>query len=122
MPKIVVNLFGVILIVIGLLGFYNDPVLGYFDTNAEHNWVHIVSGILALIFANSWSTGARTFGIIFGIAYGLIAAWGFMIGSGSIMGIAIDQADNWLHLILALVFLIAGFSGTPAPVPAKAKG
>jgi Domain of unknown function (DUF4383) len=109
MTKTIMYVAGAVFIVLGLLGFVNDPVLGIFDVNALHNIVHIASGVLALIFASQGESQARTFALILGIVYALVTVLGFLTGTGNILGlVATNGADNILHLVLAIVFIIVG--------------
>ena len=109
MAKTIMYIAGVVFIIIGLLGFFNDPVLGIFEVDALHNLVHLVSGILAFVFASQGESQARKFALILGIVYALVTILGFLTGEGKIIGlISVNGADNWLHLLLTVVFLIVG--------------
>ncbi len=100
---------GVVFIILGLLGFVNDPILGIFDVDLLHNLVHLASGILALVFASQGEAQARRFALILGVVYGLVTILGFLVGDGKILGlISTNGADNILHLVLTVVFLIVG--------------
>src|SRR3989344_3869904 len=100
---------GIVLLVIGILGFLMDsPLLGLFEVDLEHNIVHVVSGLAGLATANSWSR-ARMFLIVFGVIYAAVPVLGFMMGEGEFLGLlAINQADNFLHLAIAAVCLVVG--------------
>ena len=99
---------GVVFIILGLLGFVNHPILGIFAVDTLHNLVHLVSGILAIVFAMQGESQARRFALILGIVYALVTILGF-IGGGKILGLIVSNgADNVLHLVLAIVFLIVG--------------
>jgi hypothetical protein len=52
---------------------------------------------------------SRTYAWGLGVVYIAVAIWGFIIGSGdSILGfIPINTEDNWLHVILGVVGLLA---------------
>lgn len=102
---------GIILVLLGLLGFFTNPMLGLFAVNPMHNLVHIVSGIVLLAGAYS-SLGSGPALKIIGIVYVLVTILGFFTtsGDGMLLGIiANNTADNWLHLIFAVVMLVAGF-------------
>ncbi len=101
---------GVVFILLGLIGFVNDPILGIFEVDTLHNLVHLASGILALVFASQGEAQARRFALILGIVYGLVTILGFLSGdSGEILGlISTNGADNVLHLVLTIVFLVVG--------------
>lgn len=108
--KNVAIVLGVILVLVGLLGFVNNPVLGIFAVNPLHNIVHIVTGAVLLIGAYS-SLGSSLALKIIGIVYAIVAIIGFfMVMDGMMLGMAMNEADKWLHVVLAVVILIAGFT------------
>ncbi len=110
--RIAAIVIGIVFVLIGLLGFFNNPVLGLFLVNPAHNIVHIVSGVVLLAGAYS-SLGSSTALKIVGVVYAIIAILGFfMVGAdGMLFGfIAMNTADQWLHVVLAVVILVAGFA------------
>lgn len=114
-------LFGVVFLVVGALGYVSNPIVGadgIFLTNSLHNVVHLVSGI-ALLAGAFTSLGSSTALKIVGAIYGLVAVCGFfMVMDGQMLGVAINEADKWLHVALAAAILAAGFflpgDGAPA--------
>ena len=109
--RIAAIVIGIILVLVGLLGFFNNPVIGLFQVNAAHNLVHIISGIVLLAGAYS-SLGSSMALKIIGIVYAIVAILGFFLVSadGMLLGfIAMNTADQWLHVVLAVVILAAGF-------------
>lgn len=107
MAKKLVMLLGIVFIVVGLLGFVNNPILGLFEVDALHNIIHLVSGALALLAV---SKGAEIlFARIFGIVYGVVAVLGLLM-DGDVLGlIHVNGPDNVLHVLLAVIFLVIGF-------------
>jgi uncharacterized membrane protein HdeD (DUF308 family) len=101
---------GIIFIILGIWGFFNDPILGIFDVDPMHNVVHLVSGILAVTFASLDDDRTKQFAKIFGYLYGLVAIIGFVRPGHTLLGMAINNADNFLHLFLAVAFLYFGYS------------
>lgn len=102
---------GVIFIIIGIWGFFQNPILGLFLINPMHNWVHLISGIFAVIFASTGEYQARQFAKVFGVIYGLLAIAGFFIADEYYFGfLRTNTADDWLHLFLAAAFLYLGYS------------
>jgi len=77
--------------------------------------VHIGTGALTLLFALRSESAARTWALAFGVLYVVVAAWGFVIGSGeSILSIIpINTEDSVLHLILGL----SGFAAYALTAP-----
>lgn len=109
MTKNILYVLGAVFIIIGILGFFNNPILGIFQVNLVHNLIHLASGVLAFIFAARSESEARTFSLVLGVVYLLVTVLGFIQGSGNLLGIvAINTADNFLHLVLAIVFLALG--------------
>ena len=99
---------GIVFVVVGLLGFVNNPVLGLFAVDPVHNIVHLVSGIVLLAGAYS-SLGSGMALKIIGVIYAIVAILGFFSGD-SFFGIMVNNdADKWLHVVLAVVILAAGF-------------
>ncbi|PYK68886.1 MAG: TonB-dependent receptor [Verrucomicrobia bacterium] len=115
MAKTLALLFGVVFLLIGILGFVpalapNEMLLNIFHVNAAHNVVHLLTGVVALLAGMGGVGAARTFFRIFGVVYGLVAVLGFVVGDGLLLGlIANNMADTWLHVVIALVSLIIGF-------------
>ena len=101
---------GVVFILIGIIGFIQgDSVLGIFAVDMIHNLVHLASGVLALVFASRGENAARKYALVLGIVYALVTVLGFLTGEGKVLGlISVNQADNFLHLVLAIVFLAIG--------------
>jgi hypothetical protein len=112
MAKTVVKLFGWVLLLVGIVGFFNKPVLGIFAVDVTHNIIHLVSGLIAIVMARKGEMSARTFAKVFGVIYALVAVLGFVSSDGTILGfITANSADTWLHVALAVVFLGVGFTG-----------
>jgi uncharacterized protein DUF4383 len=109
---------GLTLLAVGIVGF---AVNGSFDTghhvqgddllvfevNGWHNLVHIASGLLLLIGAGHRKR-AKLVALAFGGAYLLVAVYGIVDGDEVFGLIPVDPADNVLHVVLALVSLLAG--------------
>ena len=112
MAKTVVKLFGWVLLVVGVVGFFNNPILGIFAVDTVHNLIHIVSGLVGIVMAGKGEGSAKMFAKVFGAVYALVAILGFVSSSDMILGlISSNGADNWLHVALAVVFLAVGFGG-----------
>ena len=127
--RLYATLVGGALVVAGILGFFyssgfstgkavgreSEEVLGLLAVNGWHNLIHIATGLLGLAAA---AYAARTYALALGLAYTLIAIWGFLItddGFGSLIStVPVNTEDNFLHLILGLTGLAAG-AATPKP-------
>ena len=115
MLKTIALLFGVVFLVVGILGFVpavtpNQMLLGIFHVNTAHNVVHLLSGVVALWAGMSSTASARLYFRLFGVVYALVAVLGFLAGNGMVLGlISNNMADTALHLVIALVALTLGF-------------
>lgn len=127
MAKKAAGIFGVVFLVVAVLGFLTpggtgmeaDParaphVLGLFPVNLLHNIVHLLFGLWGLAAARSWS-GARTYGRAGAVIYLVLALLGFVSPSGFGL-VPLGGHDIWLHLVLAAGLAWIGFSG-PATDP-----
>jgi hypothetical protein len=115
--KLYAGLIGAVLLVAGIIGFFYssafgspgevDAVLGILDVNGWHNLVHIASGAIGLWAFTAGPAASRTYALVFGAVYLVVAIWGFIIGNHeSILGlIPVNTEDNILHVILALLGL-----------------
>jgi hypothetical protein len=99
---------GIVFVLVGLLGFVNTPVLGLFLVDPVHNLIHLISGIVLLAGAFS-SLGSSMALKIIGIVYAIVAILGFFLPSPLLGFIVMNTADQWLHVVLAVVILAAGF-------------
>lgn len=117
--KIAALIFGIVFIVVGLLGFVPNPVIGdsekaIFHADTLHNMVHIVSGILFLFFTFAAPASIPAFMKIFGTVYlllGIIGVVNFaMDGMGKVLGfLHVNGADNLLHIVLGVSIFVAAF-------------
>lgn len=118
MIKKIAFIFGVIFLLIGILGFIPGAttttadgmqlLLGLFMVDATHNVIHITSGVVALLAASS-ERYAKWYLQIFGLVYALVALIGFVQGDTVLGLFMVNPADNWLHTALALGLLGTGF-------------
>lgn len=103
---------GVVFLAVGILGFFPNPLVsptGLFVVNTAHNLVHLIAGVVLLAGAYS-ALGASLALKIVGVVYALVAILGLVTGGNLLLGIvAVNPADHWLHVALAVVVLAAGF-------------
>ncbi|AHE68152.1 DUF4383 domain-containing protein [Legionella oakridgensis] len=106
-------IFGLVFILVGIAGFVpnlltdGNLLMGLFMVDPIHNSVHLLSGIIALIAAST-TVFSRLYFQIFGTVYGIVALIGFITG-GNLIVMHMNIADNFLHLIIAVVALFIGF-------------
>ena len=116
MTKKLAKVLGVVFILVGVLGFFSNPIvgaMGFFHANVLHSIVHIALGLI-LVLCGTEEKSSLWLKIV-GIVYLLVAILGFFMMKGmmttSILGVEVNGADNWLHLVLALVVFFSGFAG-----------
>ena len=108
--KQVTWLLGIVLLLVGIAGFFVDGMLLFFEVDPVHNVVHLLSGVVALAAAGAGESYARLYLIIFGLVYAVVTVVGFM--TSDVLGLfGVNDADNYLHGAIALVSLGVGFGG-----------
>lgn len=110
MAKTVAKVMGVLLLLVGVLGFTRvlDPLGAHL--NPAHNLVHILSGVIAMYFGFAGSlSGAKGFCIIFGLVYLLLGVLGMAMGDLNIGPLMLGKVDHGIHILLGAVFLGGGF-------------
>jgi len=130
MAKTVLYVVGAVLVVVGILGFFNDPVLGIFEVDGMHNLVHIVTGLVLLWGGYAGGSQARSVAIVLGLIYALVAVLGLVLPGDTVLGIIESNlADDLLHVVLAVVLLYVGFtaakdtgSSSAPPAPSAPAG
>jgi hypothetical protein len=108
-------LAGVVLVVVGLLGFIDNPLVGDADsllpTGTVHNVVHVVTGLVALGIAFGMRGRAQAEALIgFGVLYAVILV--LVLVSPTLFGLFDQAANIYLHLIhaaLAVVSIVVGY-------------
>jgi hypothetical protein len=111
------KVFGLVLFLIGVLGFVSgaapdNHLLGIFHVDALHNLIHLGSGAVAIGAGFASEKASRSYFQIFGIIYALVAVLGFVYMDRDILGIlANNMADNLLHVVIAGTALALGFIG-----------
>lgn len=111
------NVFGVVLLLVGILGFIpgittsDQMLLGIFHVNALHNIVHLVSGVAGIWAAKNGAKAAKMFFQVFGVIYAAVTLLGFYYGDAAILGLVSNNtSDTYLHLVIAVAALYLGFA------------
>lgn len=117
--SLVAFVFGAVFVVVGLLGFTvsgghhvagtdGGALLGLFQVNVLHNIVHLAAGAVLIGAAVAGARAAKAANTLLGVVYLVVGVVGlFLVGtSGNI--IALNGADNGLHLVLGTVLLAIG--------------
>ncbi len=107
-------LVGVVLVVVGLLGFINNPIVGpngLFVTDTVHNIVHLATGALALFIAFGLRGEQQANGVIgFGVLYLIVFV--ALLLSPTLFGLLqrpVNMADHVLHAALGVVSIAVGY-------------
>jgi hypothetical protein len=100
---------GVVLIVIGLLGFVDNPIVGpsnaFLPTGAAHNVLHVVTGLVALAVAVGLGGAAQAnmlvgFGVLYEIVFIVLLISPTLF---SLFDRQVNVADDVLNASVALV-------------------
>lgn len=130
--QVIAGLVGIVYLAAGVLGFVrtgladwsvnNMQPLSGFMVNPWHNLLHVVVGVIGLLFMMRPAT-SRLYGWMLLIGFGALTLWGLALqgtfttnpvsGLGNPFGI--DRADTWLHFGTAVVGLVI------AVLPARRK-
>lgn len=116
------RVFGVVFVVVGLLGFVpqatpNGALLGIFPVNALHNIVHIGLGVWGLAVGGT-AAGAGTYMRGLTIIYALLAVLGLIPATNDLFGLVpLHGPDVALHAVLAAAAAYLGF-GPPSKATA----
>ena len=105
---------GVVMLLVGILGYVLNPtggmLLGVFAVDGVHNAIHLVTGVAALAAAfTGWS---RVFCQAFGVVYLLVGVLGLVAtdASGMLLGMLHNNmADNFLHIVIGGAAAYVGF-------------
>ncbi|HXG93727.1 MAG TPA: DUF4383 domain-containing protein [Blastocatellia bacterium] len=138
MAKPVSTLIGLILLVVGVVGFIPNThnLLGA-HLSPAHNAVHIVSGLLALYFGIKGTPGqAKAFALIFGIVYAALGVVGYLMGKPGEVTLAsmrgqsdehlfpvikgtleLGTTDHYIHIAVGVLFLIAAIATRISSAP-----
>ena len=83
-------------------------LLGIFEVSVLHNIVHLLFGLAGFALARTVS-GARAYLIGGGAVYFLLWIYGLLIDHDSGANfVPLNDADNWLHLVLAVGMIALG--------------
>jgi hypothetical protein len=126
-PQALALAVGAVYTVAGIVGFVitgfddffghtGDDLLG-FTINPFHNLVHVLIGVAGLATARTLA-GARGYGWLLAVGYGAAFVYGLVAVGESWDFLDLNWADNWLHLVSALL----GLAIALIPVQTAARG
>ncbi|BCN79012.1 DUF4383 domain-containing protein [Prescottella equi] len=123
--EVVALVFGVVFLVVGIAGFISGittdydtmtwaghhsdaKLLGIFEVSVLHNIIHLAFGVAGIVMARSMQM-ARTYLIAGGVVYFAVWIYGVSINRDDAANfIPVNDADNWLHLGLAVAMIVIG--------------
>ncbi|MGN7189695.1 MULTISPECIES: DUF4383 domain-containing protein [unclassified Curtobacterium] len=128
---------GIVFLLVGIAGFVPGltsgdlagaghgsmaMLLGIFQVSVLHNVVHLLFGVVGLLAANR-ASGSRMYLVIGGIVYFVLWIYGLFTAGHSTGAnfVPLNNADNWLHLVLAVGMVALGIifpRGRRTPVSA----
>ncbi|MBD1543472.1 DUF4383 domain-containing protein [Arthrobacter sp. IA7] len=128
--RLIATVFGAVYLLVGLVGFAVTSGVGFFSTegstlvifevNPLHNVIHLAIGA-ALLYAGVKDVQmARTINTAVGAVYLLVGILGLFLLSSPLNIIALNGADNVLHLASAVLLLGVGLSLDKVPATARA--
>lgn len=128
--RLIATVFGAVYLLVGLVGFAVTSGIGFFSTeganliifevNPLHNVIHLAIGA-ALLYAGLKNVpAARTINAGVGAVYLLVGILGLFLLSSPLNIIALNGADNVLHLASAVLLLGVGLSVEKTPAAVRA--
>jgi hypothetical protein len=124
MQRTITLIFAVLFAVIGLAAFVpalapanadGQLLLYIFQINIEQTYIHLLTAVVAAIAYFGGSYYAKTYLIVFGIVYALVALWGLPAFMGTYNGVLfglihVNLPTELLHIAIAALALYGGFS------------
>ncbi len=128
--RLVAAIFGAVYLLVGLAGFAvtsgaqfagtEGGTLIVFEVNPLHNIVHLAIGA-ALLLGSRTVAGAKGVNTTVGAVYLLVGVVGlFLLDSGANI-LALNGADNVLHLASAVLLLGVGLTQDRGTAPARTR-
>jgi hypothetical protein len=122
---------GAVFLVVGVLGFVpgittnydsmsfaghqsDAKLLGIFEVSVLHNIVHLLFGVAGLLLSRR-ADSAFAYLVGGGAIYLVLWIYGLAVDEGADANfVPLNDADNWLHLVLGLGMIALGFVGRGA--------
>ncbi len=118
--RLLATVFGAVYLLVGILGFLVTGGIGFFATegrnlilfevNPLHNVIHLAIGAALLLSGLGSAKAAKSTNTTVGAVYLLVGIVGLFLPGTALNIIALNGADNVLHLGSALVLLAIGLS------------
>lgn len=124
--RLIATIFGAVYLLVGVLGFFVTSGIGFFATeganltifavNPLHNIIHLAIGAALLYAGMNSVTLSKSVNTAVGGVYLLVGILGLFLVGSSLNIIALNGADNVLHLASAVVLLGVALSQDKAAV------
>lgn len=118
--RLIATVFGAVYLLVGVLGFFVTSGVGFFDTeganliifevNPLHNIIHLAIGAALLVAGRTSVAAAKGVNTVVGAVYLLVGILGLFLVNSALNIIALNGADNVLHLASAVLLLGVGLS------------
>ncbi len=118
--RLIATIFGAVYLLVGILGFFVTSGVGFFATEGQnliifavnplHNIIHLAIGAALLIAGLTSIPAAKGVNTTVGGVYLLVGIVGLFLLGSSLNIIALNGADNVLHLASAVLLLGVGLS------------
>ena len=124
--QMVALVFGVVYLLVGIAGFFvtkfdnfaspTTKKLIFFEINPLHNIVHLLIGLFLLGAGRAGQRAARAANLTVGLAYAVVFLLGLFIAGKTTSAnfLAINQADNGLHIVSALLLIVVAIAADKA--------
>lgn len=117
--RLVATIFGAVYLLIGLVGFLvasgvgfasqeGELLFGIFEVNHLHNIIHVLIGAVLLAAGLKSIRHSKTANTAVGAIYLLVGIIGLFILDSALNILALNNADNVLHFVSALILLGVG--------------
>ena len=103
--KTYATVIGAVLFLVGVIGFFNNPIFGLFGVNAAQNVLHLVGGATIVWFGSKGS--AKPTNMWLGVISAVVGVLGFVPGASTLLAsvFGINAAISVLHIAIGAVSL-----------------
>ncbi len=107
MAKMYCQYVGVVLIVLGIIGFVSPNFLGL-PIGGTGIWIHLLSGVI-LAYLGFTGTSVKLGAQVFGVIYTLVGVLGIISVNVPVLNVPAGAVYGIIHLVLGVLGLWAGF-------------
>ena len=112
MGKTYAVVIGLVLTIVGIIGFVKPAGMMGMQFNMTHNVIHLATGLIGLAAGlGGGEKGGKAFAKVFGVVYTLVAILGFAGVAYVVNMLMLNTEYNIIHLAVGLLGLLAGFMG-----------